>query len=399
MLRRVLPNLALVALGLLFAWGAGELLVRFAIPTSTVRYRFDRDVGYVLQPSSTFRWVSPDYDVRVTTNAAGFHDVEHVRTKPPGTYRILVVGDSMVEALQVPLADQFPRRLESAVGRWAAQPVEVVNFGVSGKGPAQYHRLLEMEGFAYEPDLVIVAVTLLNDFLNDVPALERDASKPYYRVAGDSLVYVPPADSPLSRGREEKLRPAVWLKTVIKESTFARSLIERVQKFRASHHLPAAARDGKPATLPVTAEWNVFLADPPPPWDEAYAVTLRILEETARLTRAHGARLLLLVIPPKALVEDKLDAALHADGHPDAARFTWDVDRPARAIGTMARAHEIPVLDLGPALRADWAASHVSCSWEHDGHWSPRGHALAARELDAYLHASAATFGLPARAD
>jgi hypothetical protein len=191
----------------------------------------------------------------------------------------------------------------------------------------------------------------------------------------------------------------VWLKTAIKDSTFARSFVERVQKFRASHQGMTAAAAGKRGTLPVDSDWNVFLASPPPPWDEAYAVTLRILEESARLARAHGAHFLLVLIPPKALVEDKLDAALEAEGYPPAAGFTWDVDRPARAIEAMARAKDIPYLDLGTALRADWASSHVSCSWEHDGHWSPRGHALAAREIDAYLHASAAAFGLPARAD
>jgi hypothetical protein len=398
-LTRVLPNLALVVLGVVFAWGAGEVLVRFVIPTSTVRYHFDREVGYRLEPGGAFRWVGPDYDVRVTTNAAGFHDVEHARAKPAGTYRILVLGDSMVEALQVPLEAQFPRLLEAAVGRWARERVEVVNFGVSGNGPAQYHRLLEQEAFAYEPDLVIVAVTLMNDFRNDVAALERDPSKPYYRLAGDELVYVPPADSPASRGRQEKIRPAVWLKTMVKDSTFARSFIDRIQKFRASHHVTAWGGDGKPATLPVTSDWNVFLADPPRPWDEAYAVTLRLLAESARLTRSRGARFLLVLVPPKAVVEDNLDAALRAEGYPEASHFTWDVERPTRAIDAMARAHDIPVLDLGPALRADWAASHVSCSWAHDGHWSPRGHALAAREIDAYLRASAAAFGLDARTD
>jgi hypothetical protein len=398
-LKRLAGNLILLAIGLSLALVSGEFLVRFVIPTSTVAYRFDPDVGYVLQPSGTFRWVGPDYDVRVTSNAAGFHDVEHARAKPPGTYRIVVIGDSMVEALQVPIADAFTRLLEGRVGAWAGRPVEVVNLGVSGKGPAQYHRLLEKIGLDYRPDLVVVAVTLLNDFLNDVPELERDPSKPYYRLAdGGQLAYVPPdVTSAASRRREEKVRVGVWLKSALKRSWFARSFGEKLARWRAQRHGDAsAAGPGHHATLPLTSEWNVFLASPPPPWDDAYRVTLRVLEESDRLVRAHDARLLVMLIPPKALVEDKLDAALRADGYAGADGYAWDVGRPARAISSMAAGAGIPLLDLDGPLREDWARSHESCSWEHDGHWSPRGHRLAAEALDGWLRAHAADVGLAA---
>ena len=62
----------------------------------------------------------------------------------------------------------------------------------------------------------------------------------------------------------------------------------------------------------------------------------------------------------------------------------------------MATEAGIPVLDLDGPLREDWTRSHESCSWEHDGHWSPRGHRLAAEALDAWLRAHAADVGLAA---
>jgi len=380
----------------LFAWGAGELLVRLVVPTSTVAYRFVPDVGYLLQPNGTFRWVSPDYDVEVKTNAAGFHDVEHAVAKPAGVYRVVVVGDSMVEALQVPVAEAFTRRLEARVRAWAGRPVEVINLGVSGKGPAQYLRTLEKVGLAYRPDLVVVAVTLLNDFLNDVPELERDPAKPYYRlVDGDRLEYLPPGtDAPASRRREEQIRTGTWVKTALLRSAFVRSFAERLARWRAARR---ARGGGAAAALPVRSEWNVFRAAPRPPWDEAYRVTLRILEETKRVAEAAGARVAILVIPPKAIVEDKLDAALRAEGYDGARGLDLDPERPGRAIRQLGEAKAIPVIDLGPALRADWQSSGESASWPHDGHWSPRGHEIAARTLDDWLRQNAARLGLAAQ--
>jgi hypothetical protein len=381
---------------MLFAWGAGEALVRFVIPTSTVAYRFDPEVGYLLQPNGSFRWVSPDYDVQVRTNGAGFHDVEHLVAKPPGVYRVVVVGDSMVEALQVPVHQAFTRLLEERVRGWAGRPVEVINLGVSGKGPAQYHRTLEKVGLAYRPDLVVVAVTLLNDFLNDVPELERDGTKPYYRlVTDDRLELVPPgSDSPAARRREEKVRIGTWVKTALRRSAFVRSFLDRLARWRAGRH---GGSSGATATLPVRSEWNVFRAAPPPPGDEAYRLTLRILEESAALARDRGARLLIVVIPPKAIVEDKLDAALRAEGYDGADGLGFDPERPTRAIVHLGATKRIPVLDLGPVLRDDWKKSGESASWPHDGHWSPRGHRLAADALDAWLRAHADDLGLAAQ--
>jgi hypothetical protein len=311
-------------------------------------------------------------------------------------YRVLVVGDSMVEALQVPVPQAFTRLLEGRARAWAGRPVEVINLGLSGRGPAQYHRTLEKIGLAYRPDLVVVAVTLLNDFLNDVPELERDDSKPYYRlVAGDRLELVPPgAASPASRRREEKVRIGTWVKTALRQSAFARSFLDRLTRWRAARRGGAA---GSAATLPVRSEWNVFRAEPPPPWDEAYRVTLRILEESARLAAGAGARLLIVVIPPKAVVEDKLDAALRAEGYDGAHGLGFDPERPTRAIAQLGATKRIPVLDLGPVLRADWKQSGESASWPHDGHWSPRGHTLAADALDAWLRAHARDLGLAAQ--
>lgn len=133
MLRRIVVNLAALCIGTLVALATAEVPARILHPLSTVEYLMDPEVGPILAPNQKSRLVSEDYDVTVLTNSAGFHDVEHALVKSHGVYRILVLGDSYIEGLQVPIEQNFVRQLERMVGDWITEKqVEVINLGVSG---------------------------------------------------------------------------------------------------------------------------------------------------------------------------------------------------------------------------------------------------------------------------
>jgi lysophospholipase L1-like esterase len=95
-------------------------------------------------------------------NSGGFKDVEHPRDKPPGTYRIVALGDSFAFG-SVPYADNYLTLLGRRLGS-AERPVEVINMGISGAGPQDELALLLDEGLAYHPDLVLVSFFVGNDF-------------------------------------------------------------------------------------------------------------------------------------------------------------------------------------------------------------------------------------------
>jgi len=392
-LRRQMGNLAVALCGLGVAWGMCEALVRFALPVSTVAYQYDEQVGHLLQASARSRFVGKDFDVQIVTNAAGFHDVEHAARKPPHTYRVVVLGDSVIEALQVPIEVGFTQRLQHSIQKWSAVPIEVINLGVSGNGPAQYYRLLEQRGLAYEPDLVVMAVTTINDFRNTLPELEGDPVKPYYILDGaDQIAYV----SPSNAGNQGV---AAQVKALLRHSAAMRVAIEKIQLLqgaeltRSGGSQAAAAADQQ--RLPIGSDWNVYLRDPPSVWEKAYAVTLRVIEACHRLSERNGARFVVVLIAPKALVEDRLSEAATTDG--GAASLHWDVQRPFRTIEQLGAEKGFGVVNLLPDFQRDYASRRVSASWEHDGHWNPRGHLLAAARVDQYLQDHAPDVGLSAR--
>ena len=86
-------------------------------------------------------------------NEYGHRGKTYPFTKTPGKYRILVLGDSFTEAVQVGEDDLFTSQLEAAHPRF-----EVLNAGVGGYGTVQEYLYLDREGLRFNPDLVLVMV-------------------------------------------------------------------------------------------------------------------------------------------------------------------------------------------------------------------------------------------------
>ena len=77
--------------------------------------------------------------------------------KPPGERRIVVLGDSLVLAVQVPLQQTFCKQLERRLnGRGGATHYRVINAGVQGYGPVEDALFYERVAARLQPDLVVV---------------------------------------------------------------------------------------------------------------------------------------------------------------------------------------------------------------------------------------------------
>lgn len=99
------------------------------------------------------------------TNSHGFRDDEHPLAKPPGVYRIAVLGDSIAAGINNPKREAlFSERLEARLNAGsAAGRYEVLNLGVGGYHTLQEAELLRTRGLAFDPDLVLLAFCI-NDF-------------------------------------------------------------------------------------------------------------------------------------------------------------------------------------------------------------------------------------------
>ena len=206
---RLIPRLALALAAGGSTVGALELALRAAGVERPRANVVHPELGYVGQPGVEY-WQGAEGGALVRRNSRGFRDGEWSLAKPPGVYRIAVLGDSYVAAHQVALEERFTERLEALLGEYIAGEgpsgarVEVLNFGVNGFGTAQELLVWRHEAARYGPDLVLLAFFAGNDLANNVRALEGNPHKAYFELGpGGQLVL----NEGFKRAQAERKRP------------------------------------------------------------------------------------------------------------------------------------------------------------------------------------------------
>lgn len=108
--------------------------------------------------------------VPARTNSLGFRDTrEYALPKVTGTFRILVLGDSVTFGHGALYETSYPYLLEQRLRSWRPEVKwEVWNLGVPGYNTAQELAYLKQVGERYAPDLVVVGF-FLNDFTGFEP--------------------------------------------------------------------------------------------------------------------------------------------------------------------------------------------------------------------------------------
>ena len=192
-LRLVGWNALFLIMGLALIAVAGAAYLRATVPfvDSSIPSHFIPEVGQMRKPNAEIRYTNGlDFWTISRTNSLGFPDREPPRSeRAAASCHIAMIGDSFVEAVQVPIADKFHVRLEELAARELPNlSVTTSAFGHSGSG--QINQLPFYDQFArrLRPDLLVL-VFVPNDFMDNSPPLsalisgrdpDRDA---YFTVA------------------------------------------------------------------------------------------------------------------------------------------------------------------------------------------------------------------------
>jgi len=382
--RELLAGTVLATMGTLFALAVLELGVRWLHLVPDRFWEPDPVLGVRLIPGDRGWWTQEgrEFLTPVQINREGLRDVEHRYAKTPGVFRILVLGDSFVEAMHVPLESTFPRQLQERLDRDSgAGKIEVISAGVSGYGTASEVLYFEREGQRYQPDLVLLAFYPGNDVKNNSPTLE-DALKPVYgpdgalqRVTGEA------ARSRRGGWRGLLARSAVYRYCrqllLVGHPRLARKLVGygwlKAEAVRAT-----VEQDGVPV------DYGVYAPALDPVWQEAWGHTDALLERLQRDVSAAGARLVIAVLNTPDQIYPQWWQEIVA-AHPHMQNRQWDLDGPQHRVEAWCAEHGVRCLALAPAFRAALAVDSTPLHFHHDGHWTAAGHRLAASELAHFL--------------
>ncbi len=381
-------SLALTLIAVLLAVLLGEAALRLLGQSYywAVARQPDPQLGWRPAPGVS-AWQRFEGEALVETNALGFRDVAHRRHKAPGTLRIVVLGDSFTEAVQVPLEQTWWRVMQRslstgvcAVGApdsgLAPVPVEVLNFAVSGYSTAQ--ALLAWRHIArrFEPDAVVLAFFLGNDLIENAKALDHEPLRPYLTDQGAALAL----DDGFLSSPEYRFKISLFgrmLDGLVVHSRIAQTVVQAWHAIRitaqAHSDVPAGRRWLEPGV-----DDALYREPDDEDWHGAWYATEAMLAAFAAEVREAGAQPLLMIagtgaqVHPNPLVPAAFAARL---GIPD-------LGYPLRRLLQSASSQQLPSVNL-PLVMATEAERLGSPLHGFDnsivgfGHWNADGHRVA----------------------
>jgi hypothetical protein len=380
--RRVLAATLLAGFGIGLAFATLEVGVRALHLVPSRFWQPDPLLGSKLIPGITGWWTQEEneFKVPVQINAEGRRDLERPVQKPPGTYRVLLLGDSFVEAMQVPIEQTFARHLEAALTHAGGPPVEVISMGVSGYGTASEYLWYRDYGRAYQADLVLLSFYAGNDVRNNSPTLEPWL-RPQYDEAGELQRVISNSSGEGARGVLGKSHAYLYFRKQI--VTRQPVLAERLSNLGL---LDRAAVRPVPMADGVPVDYYVYAADPPAEWRDAWVRTEHLLDELRDAVRADGARFAVLVVTSREQIYPG-DWQQLLQTYPPMQHMTWDLNGPERRTLAWCERAGVPCVQLSPAFTARRDAARLH--YLHDGHWTAAGHALAAQTVANFMRGAA----------
>jgi lysophospholipase L1-like esterase len=369
--RRWPARLALVTIGLLGAFLAGEALVRMLAPQPLRPAWSDEVDGIrVARPSVRGRHAHEGaFDVTVTINGQRLRGRREYSARPPeGTTRLAVLGDSMAFGWGAEDDETYPARLEGILARRRA--VEVVNAGFPGTCLGEKVGWYQAGVRPLRPRVVLL--TLLGD---DV---DGDLYWQVFRLENGGLVRSRRSAPATTRARATA--------AALSRAPGARLLAEHSQLFmvvrrgltRALSRERTTALGQRPATAEEARRFR----------EEGIPLLRAELRHLQEGLRADGAALAVVFVPFRQEVYP---------GPADwwAEELRWKSRAIVEAAAGTAAAIGAPFLDLAPALTRRAAAGPPLYHSGAETHPTPAGYAAIAEEVAEWLEQTGLLSGPP----
>ncbi|MFH1799440.1 MAG: SGNH/GDSL hydrolase family protein [Candidatus Omnitrophota bacterium] len=354
-------NLILVIFSLVLALVLGEFVLRI-VGVDRVKFQEKPRTGWVdvpeniwvehhpvlgwySQKNKTANLISPNFSpVEVHTDSAGFRGIrEYSPEKPQGIIRIAVLGDSFVFGFGIQDGETFPALLESQ-----DKTREVLNLGVPGYGIDQIYLSYREIARKYHPDMVLIGI-FQEDFWRCMRSFADSGHvKPYFSLSpvGKLVLHNVPVPPRFSLNTDQ-------FPLVIEQNEFFKILNQSVLFKLAKKPVLKLAKNMRLIDPESSEEWLI-----------GRAILARLIEEV----RADKAVPVLVLMPPQNWATSARKTSLE------------------RSILRFADREKVGLINLKSAFNDAVAKDGLEVYYiKDDWHWTPEGHALAARTIEDYF--------------
>jgi hypothetical protein len=320
-----------------------------ATPDQYQFYRYDSLLGWANAPGQTGTFKRPEFNYPIEINTHGMRQHELPKLKPARTKRIAVLGDSFIWGIGVADDDRLTELIENRL-----QSTQVLNFGVSGYAPIQYH-LMVPRVMALDPDIIVLVFCLANDFVDNVLFMGHGRYKPYAELEHGKL-----------QVRGHPIPNTRVFGYVAPEPILGSFLLGGAHDYLVDASPPQAGLVAfEPASLYKPD------ADLPPDIlaakQAAIAINKALMTEISQSFKREGLDVLVVSAPSKREYNP-----LGETGHVDTYHEAEDILKQT-------------CLEVGLAFLPMVDKLHGDDFWNKDGHWNGSGHAKMAKAISSYL--------------
>lgn len=372
-----------------------ELVIRLLPPpyspdTGKI-FACDNALGWIGIPN--FQGILEDANFRqeLTFNSLGMHDTEHTLEKAPHTFRILMLGDSFVHAVQVGETATSHQVLEDHLNEKmpGSQPhIEVLSSGVVNWGTNQELLYYREQGRHFQPDLVLLMFYIGNDFLDNLPGNVMtvrgfNCYAPYFTLCDGNLNPTPltyaPGLSDLKNDCSSAKRSLINGMGI---------LFQHSRLYQQIEPLIVANQPRQQFGLAYPSAFSaLYLSTDEVELEQAWQTTQATIAQLQREVEADGAQFAVALISPEIVIRLALlspaEQEVFLRDNPTLAEA--QVDRPNRRLAEFLSRENIPFVDLTTPMTEHLATNGIPLYLVGEGHWTVEGNRVAADLLAQWL--------------
>lgn len=368
-LAEFIKKILAIFIGLIIAWLLAEGFLRvYPVDEAYVRIPLKAHdiVGFTRVPNSSASFQSTCYSVPdIKFNSEGFRDKDF---RPGNDFKIAILGDSFMEAIEVPVGLDTASVLSDLLG------YPTLNTGINSYGTT--HELFAYKTFLkpLSPQITLLFFYPGNDVKDNSCELTRmygePISGPCGYVSDNKVVWNTSFD------QNDHVRGQSRLKRFLRQNCRLCLLGYRALKFELWNNY----RDGEMPFL-----YNTFREDPPDslkkPWEEGWKITTEAILQLNSEVKSAGGKLFIVTVPEYfAVAPDWKKSFKEATGMESPPK-DFDPLLAEKRLAALGKQHDIGVLNLASYFddyRVKFDLKDPYFWYVCDAHWSPLGHFLAA---------------------